>query len=471
MRSVFGVLNVMTVMVWACWTDSVAAASPCGLAGFAEIDITPPVGIHLGGRGCKETKSDGVLDPLRAGVTVLRDAGNVTLVIVSFDLAGLPHWLGEQMREEIAGALDIRPEYVILNCSHTHSGPMMYREIMAGCGEATEVERAYMNRLKGKVIEMVTAAAGQLKPVAVYFHHGTCDVGINRRGRQADGRTVMAPNPEGPYEPGVWVMRLASPEGKTRAVLFSYACHPVIVYGYALSKISAEYPGVTRRELRSRLGQAVHVQFLQGAAGNVRPRCLADLNTRKFRPSKPDDLQAAGTELATAVMNALDRESKPSVLRLAATMDVVFLKRGTPPPRSFYEDMARTAKDYTLNAARYWLDEYDKGGPFVKGDYEPVGVIRLSADQWVAYLAGEPVAEWARLIRTWFGSRSVVVWGYSQQVFSYLPVDEILKEGGYEVRDSALYRVGNPAPFAPGLNEAIGGSIVRQIDRIEAGTR
>jgi len=444
-----------------------AAGAAEALAGFTEIDITPPLGIALGGRGCTITHADGVLHPLGAGVTVLKDADGNTVVLVSFDLPGVSCRLGEEIRSGVAAKLGIASEYVLLNCSHTHSGPMMYREIMAGCGEAAPDERDYMKALARRIVEAASAAAGNLRPVVVRFHEGRCDVGINRRGKLPSGEMGMVPSPEAPYDPRVWIMHLTSPGGQTRAVIFSYACHPVIVYGYALSKISAEYPGVARREIRAALGQDVHVQFIQGAAGNIRPRVLADLKERRFRKSTPQDVEHAGKELASAVLKALSSDGRTGTLRLAASMDQVSLRRGTPPPRKFYEDLLKTDQGRAAAAARYWLDRYDKGGPFEKGDRWPVGVIRLTQDQWVLYFAGEPVIEWAKHAAEWFRDRSVVVWGYSQQVSGYLPVDEILDEGGYEVVTSNLYRVGTPAPLAPGLNEAIRGSVLRQIAKIE----
>jgi len=64
-------------------------------------------------------------------------------------------------------------------------------------------------------------------------------------------------------------------------------------------------------------------------------------------------------------------------------------------------------------------------------------------------MGGEPVVEWASLVRTWFNGRPVVTFGYTQEVPGYLPVDELLDEGGYEVVSSNHFRTGNPAPFAP----------------------
>jgi neutral ceramidase len=461
-------LGTLAVLFFAAAVSSAARAeAPAALAGFAEADITPPLGIDLGGRGCRDSSADEVLDPLQAAATILKDSRGSTLVIVSLDLVGLPRALSEQIRGQVAGKLGIPVENVLLNCSHTHSGPMMYRETMAGCGGPTELEQKYRDELAAKVYAMVTAAAGRLSPATVQVHQGKCDVGINRRGKSPSGQTLMKPNPDAPYDPTVWILRVTSPEGKTRAVLFSYACHPVIVYTYAWSKISAEYPGVARQEIRAGLGKDVHVQFIQGPAGNVRPRCLADLEKREFRKGKPEDKEQAGKDLASAVLTALKADGKTIHLRLAASMERVFLKRGTPPDKSFYEEIAKSPKDYRASGAQYWLEQYEKGGPVSKGDEAPVGVVRLADDQWVFYLSGEPVVEWARHARLWFGDKPLVVWGYMQQAFSYVPVDEILKEGGYEVDSSNQMRLTNPAPFAEGLNEAVRASVLHQIAAIE----
>src|SRR5438105_6426783 len=59
--------------------------------GWAEVEITPPLGIGLGGRGGPDTLAAKVLDPLLAQVLYLKDSKGAGFVLVSFDLVGLPH--------------------------------------------------------------------------------------------------------------------------------------------------------------------------------------------------------------------------------------------------------------------------------------------------------------------------------------------------------------------------------------------
>jgi hypothetical protein len=49
----------------------------------------------------------------------------------------------------------------------------------------------------------------------------------------------------------------------------------------------------------------------------------------------------------------------------------------------------------------------------------------------------------------------LTVWGYSQEVSGYLPTDDLLPEGGYEVINANWYGVHGPAPFAQGVNATV----------------
>ena len=278
----------------------------------------------------------------------------------------------------------------------------------------------------------------------------------------------MKPNPAGPSDRSVWILRFVDGGGKTCAVWFSYACHPVIVKDSAPRMISGDYPGVARHKIRAALGRGVHPQFLQGPGGNLRPRCLADLERGVFRKPAPADLDNTGGQLADAVCAALGRPGRPLAPRIAASMERVALKRGAAPPKSLYEDIARDKTGYPAEAARYWLAQLDRGGPTETASSWSVGVIRLARDQWVVYLAGEPVVQWAALCGDWFGDKPVAVLGYAQEVFCYLPVDEMLDQDVYEVRSSNYFRIATCAPFAPGLNAAIRKSVLEQVADIES---
>lgn len=450
-----------------------AGSSPA-TAGWAEVNITPPVGIALGGRGGPETLAKKVLDPLCAQVLYLRDSKGAGFVLVSLDLISLPHDLSDRLRTVIAQELGVEWNLVVLNTSHTHSGPYMLRSLMAGVEPAPQIELDYFKMLEEKVTLATRAAAKAMWPVKVKVFEGKTQIGVNRRGTNNQGRIQMTPAPQKPFDERVWVLKLTPPNGQPPALVFSCACHPVIVYGYEYAAISADFPGVARASLRESLGAKAHVQFVQGFAGDIRPRILADLEKRRFRQSRPEDLRQAGKDLAEAVRAALNTPGETLLPDIAGTGDRPFLPRDKAPNREVYEEMKAAAlakaNQFRLGVSDYWLQRYETGEGFARGDAWSLGLIRLAENQWIVHAGGEPCVEWQPKIAQWLPSLKVVTWGYSQEARSYLPTEALLTEGGYEVLESNRARASTPAPFAPGIEKAVRDSLLRQLAFMRAKT-
>jgi neutral ceramidase len=441
-------------------------------AGWAQVEITPPLGIALGGRGGNYVLARQVIDPLYAQVTYLTDQNGRGMVFISFDLVGLTHDLSDRLRLLAVQELGVDWNLVILNCSHTHSGPNMLRDILAGVDAAPPIEIEYFNVLKEKTVAALREARKNLKPIQADVFEGTSQMAINRRGKNKQGQRAIIPDPSGPIDDKVWVLRLTPQDGSASAFVFSYACHPVIVYGYAGAAISADFPGMTRTALHEKLGEKAHIQYLQGLAGNVRPRALADLKANGFRGGSPEKLKEAGNELASGVLKALESKGNQLQLDFAGVSNRPLILRGEPPPREVYEKMAKDEKsEHLRRVGEHWLKRYDTGEGFAKGDPRPVGVIRLASNQWIVYLGGEPVVEWRDKITKWLGSRKVVAIGYAPEANTYLPTESLLPEGGYEVLECNRTRVSSPAAFAPGMEEVIRQSLLRQLAFIEAGEK
>lgn len=456
---------LLTASIW----DSVASEQS---AGWAEVNITPPLGIPLGGRGGGgAVPARDVLDKLSAQVFYLKDNENNGFVLVSFDLVGMSHDLSDQIRLSLVHELGVSWNQTVINCSHTHSGPNMIRDLLAGVAPHPQIELDYFSSLREKIILAARTARKNLKPATIEVFDGTSEVAINRRGINAKGQRGIIPDPKGPIDEHLWVLKAIPKDGSSPAVVFSYACHPVIVYGYKGNAISADFPGVARKALRDKLGENTHVQFIQGLAGNVRPRAVANLEKKTFGNGSPQTLQKAGMDLANDVLAALAKKGRKLSLKLAAASDRPFLPRDNPPPRSTYEKMAEETNTYSRAVADYWLKRYDTDEGFAIGDAWPVGLIRLADDQWIVCLAGEPVVEWHDKIAQWLPGKKFVPFGYCQEANTYLPTEKLLPEGGYEVLECNRARASSPAPFAPGIEESIRTSLLRQLSFIQTKTK
>ena len=433
-------------------------------AGWAEAEITPPLGLPMGGRGPRFTPGARVLDPLMAQALVLEDGAGHRQVWVSLDLIGLDYARSAAVRHDVAALSGADYEAVVLNFAHVHSGPMSGFDKYPTLVPEPPLLRGYLDVLRLTVRRVVATALRRMQPVEVHCHRGVSHLGINRRRRNAQGDMVMAPNPEGHYNPDLWVLELqgtgtgAAQPGGERAVVFSYGCHPVIVYGFAWDGISADYPGATRKALGAHLGRDVHCQFMQGLAGNVRPRVLADLETGTFRKATPADLDQAAGELASDVLTALGDAGETLDLALAAAAGWAHAARDLDrvPPVVHWQALAERDDELSRNVGGYWARRLTSGLPLARSLPLEIGVLQIATSHRVAWIAAEAVAEWLGLLRTRLSDPRLTVWGYSQQVSTYLPTDALLQEGGYEVLDANWYDEGGPGPFASGIDATVG---------------
>ena len=422
-------------------------------AGWSQIEITPPLGLPMGGRGPRFTPGAEIIDPLLAQALVLEDSAGRRLLVISMDMIGMSYHATSELRFELMAATGIPFDAIVINASHTHSGPMTGFE-----GYATPVPKprdmqAYERGLIQRTVNMVHEAIALLAPAEVHLSRGTSEIGINRRRRDAEGNMGMGPDPHGTYNRDLWVMEIKA--GPRHHVAFSYGCHPVLVYSFVWDGISADWPGVCRQHLETALGSQVQAQFIQGLAGNVRPRQVADLDRGIFRkPTTAADHVAAGTQIAGDVLAALQHGQQVE-LDLAAVAGFALLPRDMDRvmPGEHWRSLAAQDDELNRNIGAYWAERLEKGPPPVAVVPWNIGLMQLAPGEIIAWMAGEPLAEWLELVRHWLGNEKLSVWGYCQDGRCYIPTDEIIAQGGYEVIPSNTYNKSGPAPFAAGINE------------------
>ena len=426
-------------------------------AGWAQIDSTPPLGLPMGGRGPRFAPGAVVLDPLAAQVVVLEDGKGARTLWMSMDMIGMAWPQTSGFRQELSAMTGIPFESIVVNFSHTHSGPMSGFEGYATTNEKPAALQAYEDDLLRRCVRMTVDAVSRMRDVTVSVHRGKSEIGINRRLRNADGEMELGPNPDGFYNPDLWILDLQDASGEDRCVLFNYGCHPVMVYGFAWDGISADWPGVCRNRLVELLGPRTHAQFVQGFAGNVRPRRLADLESRTFRKSTPEDVVATGCEMADDVVGAMEQDVDGLELDLACASGFAMAPRDLSdlPGPEYWAALALSEEELDRNLCAYWRDRLRAGIPPVKYVPWDVGLMRLAPGHQVAWLANEVLAEWMPLLRDWLGDPDLTAWGYCQDGRNYMPTDELLHEGGYEVSRSNTFSRNGPGPVAVGINAAV----------------
>jgi hypothetical protein len=212
-------------------------------AGVASVNITPPVGIAMGGWAARDKPSQAVADDLYAKALVFSD-GNTTAAILTMDVLKTYPDIVDSIRQHVVRRCGIPPDHVLIGASHTHFSPIID---LNGTGP---YERAYAQTLIGKCAGAVEMAFHTQQPVWIGAAMGTApDVTFNRRVTRANGTVFNSwryPADTtglsfGPVDPDVGVLGIETLSGTLLASMIHYATHPVCGMNemYALS---ADYP-------------------------------------------------------------------------------------------------------------------------------------------------------------------------------------------------------------------------------------
>src|SRR5262249_6850218 len=149
-------------------------------------------------------------------VLALEDANGGKVVLMTSDLGNLSRHLTEAVAEGVQRHTGLTRERLMLTCSHAHMTPLLRGILLDMSDVSTEQERkvsAYTNQLEKWMIETIVAALDNLQPANLAIGKSTARFAVNRRKPTPKG-VDFAPNPDGPVDHDVPVMRVTTPEGK-----------------------------------------------------------------------------------------------------------------------------------------------------------------------------------------------------------------------------------------------------------------
>ena len=210
-------------------------------AGVASIVITPDEPMWMAGYAARNKPSEGKVHDLHAKALALEDEHGTRLVIVTVELIGIPRPMRDWLAEHAKESYKLEPEALLLNASHTHCGPVIretrysiYGNTLYGLSqEQIQQSNKYVDDLQHRLLELIGRAIENLAPAKLSFTHARAGFAMNRRLITETG-VRNSPNPDGPVDHDVPVLRIDSPDGKLQAVLFGYACHCTTLSSYTL---------------------------------------------------------------------------------------------------------------------------------------------------------------------------------------------------------------------------------------------
>jgi neutral ceramidase len=259
MRSGFGGIVVLALMLWLGAGICYAQATEAGplQVGIATADITPEGPVWMGGYAARNKPSEGTYKELTATCVVF-DNGQTRVAFVAIDLVAIYEKQLADLRAAAAKA-GIPPQHLMTNASHTHCGPRVSHKDNA----------EYTALFQERTDPLFEAAVADLQPAVLDYTVGYSTMAVNRRQLNDEGKCIgMRPEPRKQIDPDVPILRVLSPEGNIRAVIFGYACHPTTMGGYLNGP---DYPGFARDWIAAAIPDCTPV-FLQGCGGDIKPR-------------------------------------------------------------------------------------------------------------------------------------------------------------------------------------------------------
>lgn len=404
------------------------------LVGTALRDITPPVGMAMSGFAARTGPATGHHDRLTVRAIAVEDTA-----VVIVDVIGI----SADMSARIRARCRLPDDNIIIAALHTHGGPVSMVDRLSVAADPD-----YLRDLEEACVTAIDAAVENQTPSWISAGlGGDPDIARNRR------------RPDGPVDRALPVLRAYDADGKVRAIMVAYACHPVVL-GADNRLWTADYPHFVRAALERHYPGAMAL-FMTGCAGDLNTGHSAHASV-SLEASAARSFAAAetiGATIAASSLIAAQHRFDGSVSARNCHVELTFERRERVSPQAL---------------ARGWRSEREKAGPAVRALLDawiawaetvaprvPVPLNeRVTCLNWcgvpIVGLPGEIFAETGLFLRTQVSPETpLFVAGFADDNPGYVPPASEYAHGGYEVDEAHRY-YGQPAPFAPGSAERLG---------------
>ncbi|WP_411722620.1 hypothetical protein [Mycetocola sp.] len=393
------------------------------------VDITPGADFPMAGFGVNSPRlSAGVREPLHARCIILWDDGTPN-VIVTVDVLAFGRQMHLAVRNRVR-LLGVANHDFVLTATHTHNGPVLLEKldpfIAYNLDDLTEVT-AYCDALVDDIVSLVrTTMTRSRTPCTLDYQVVEENFSINREGL--------------PYrEVDVPVLVARGLGGEPRAVLFSYGAHPVAANLQDL--FDPDYPAQAIKEIEA-TGGNVFAQFVLGPAGDQNPISIgsfpiADGLGQDLGATVANGIAVSGRELNGPIAS--------EYLEIELPLDLPPAEAVSPVVRAAYVSrLTMPLAGFAIRHAQAMIAELDALA-FSTSVTLPVQVWRFQGNPGLnmIFCGGEVVSGYAVALRSAHGGSSEIWFnGYSNEVPSYVPSDELLDHPSY---------AGGSDPDAPGI--------------------
>ncbi len=425
-------------------------------AGVAKVAITPREPLWMAGYAARDRPSEGAIHDLWAKVLALQDPLGRKAVLITLDLCGIDADVSNAIRDAAKARFGLERDRVVIACSHTHSGPVIGRNLASMYVKMDDDGRrrveGYTKALVASIDATMAEAFGDLMPAVLFWGTGRADFAVNRRENKEkdipDLRAALAL--KGPVDHDLPVLHVMNDEGATMAIVFGYACHCTVLDGY---KLSGDYAGFAQLSIE-KAHPGSQAMFVAG--------CGADQNPL---PRRSIELaEKYGGELAVAVEEVLASPMHVVEGPIASAYEEIPLAFAALPSRQELEGQTKSKDPIVARRAERLLAQLQAKGKLDPSYQYPVQAWRIDDLTWI-FLGGEAVVDYSLRLKRNLGTSKTWVSAYCNDVMAYIPSLRVLKEGGYEGTGATLY-YGLPSPWAESVEADVVGAVGRLIDSL-----
>lgn len=411
-------------------------------AGFAKIEITPPLGSNLNGY-YKERYSTHIIAPLYASCLAFSD-GETTAAAISLDISEIIMRDTDDIRRRVSEKCGLPTDAIFVHSIHTHTAP-----VISEIRSFFKRDASYYEQFCAKICDSVTLALADMKEATASMARGKAEgISFVRRFRMKDGTVSTNPMMKdvplidhaiGTPDETVQLIKLKR-EGASDIAVVNFGTHPDTIGG---TGICPDWPGFMRDTVEAALadeadGRGVRVIFFNGAQGDVNH---FDKIGRMCR-SGVDHSRHMGRVLAGAVLSVytFTEEIDSSKVFAIQKMAPVRFSKGT-------EEQVKDA--WALNE-RYLNNDLPEGFVFtdivmarryIRTELVPenselnVTCVGFGDVAFVG-LPGEPFTEIGRQIKARSPFKMTVPCCNTNGSEGYFVTDDALAEAGYESSSS-----------------------------------
>ena len=267
---------VILGMVAACAAVSAAEFK----AGFARVDITPPLGSFMPGY-YKDRRAKEILDQLQINCVAFSD-GQTKALVMQVDAEAVSDSVADRMRDAIVKATGVARDAILVHASHTHDGGYLAMHIDTDAAgkpvypkNATDVDRIYVEMSVTRAADAAASAIRDLAPATLSYQRSVAKrISFGRRYLMKDGKVRTNPgtgNPDivrpvgTPPDETVQVLRIDR-EGALPICVINFQTHPDVVGG---ETITADWPGLTRTVFEAATMGGARCMVINGTQGDV----------------------------------------------------------------------------------------------------------------------------------------------------------------------------------------------------------